>query len=450
MSHSRRDFLRTGAGAALGATAWELLAARLGLVGAYASTEAASDYRALVCVFLGGGNDPWNTVVNLDEYASYAQVRGSLALPQASLAPVQPLGGGLFGLHPGLQPLAALFSSGRLALVANVGTLARPLTRAEYLAHPEWRPPYLFSHSDQVRQWQGGSSAPLLPTGWGGRTGDQTGELNPPGAFPMVASISGAPLFGIGDASRPLELTSSGSVGLQGFSGSASSQIRYNALRQLLTLDRERTFVRAAGDVMTRAIRADQQLAAALAQAPALQTVFPATSIGNQLRMVARIVSVRQPLAVQRQIFFCSLGGFDTHSGQLASQADLLAQLGGALQAFHSATVELGVSEGVTTFTSSDFGRTYKPNGTGTDHAWGTCQLVLGGAVRGGRFYGQWPTLALGGPDDSGSSGRFIPTTSVDQFAATLARWYGLAAGDVPYVFPNLARFDPADLGFML
>jgi uncharacterized protein (DUF1501 family) len=265
----------------------------------------------------------------------------------------------------------------------------------------------------------------------------------------MISSISGAPLFGIGTATRPLELTSSGSVGLSGFSSSTSSQIRYNALRQLLTLDRDRTFVRAAGDVLGRAIGADQQLSQALAQAPALQTVFPNTNVANQLKMVARIISVRQTLQVQRQIFFCSLSGFDTHQGQLVSQQDLLTQVGAALAAFHQSTLELSVAHMVTTFTSSDFGRTLKPNGGGTDHAWGTCQFVMGGAVNGGRFYGQWPTLALGGPDDSGSSGRFIPTTSVDQFAATLARWYGLAAADVPSVFPNLSHFDPADLGFM-
>ncbi len=450
MSTTRRHFLRTGAGAALGATAFEALVARFGLVGAHASPAAAGDYKALVCVFLGGGNDPWNTVVHLDEYASYGQVRGSLALPQSSLVPIQPLGGGSFGLHPGLQPLAPLFAAGRLALVANVGPLARPLTRAEYLAHPDWRPPNLFSHSDQVQQWQSGSSAPVLASGWGGRTGDQTGELNPPGAFPMISSISGAPLFGIGESVRPLELTSSGSVRLEGFSSSSASQVRYNALRQLLTLDRERTLVRGAGDVLGRAISADQQLSAALAQAPALQTVFPSTTFGSQLRMVARILSVRQALDVQRQVFFCSLGGFDTHSGQLAVQTDLLSQLGAGLQALFAATQELGIAESVTSFTSSDFGRTFKPNGTGTDHAWGSVHLVLGAAVRGGRIYGQWPTLALGGPDDSGSSGRFIPTTSVDQLAATLARWYGLAEADVPLVFPNLARFDPADLGFML
>lgn len=449
MPTSRREFLRAGAGAALGASAWDALVARFGLVNAQTVPEAASDYRALVCLFLGGGNDPWNTIVNLDQYASYAQVRGSVALPQGSLVPIQPQSGGSFGLHPGLGPLAPLFAQGRLAVVANVGTLARPLTRPEYLAHPEWRPPNLFSHSDQVQQWHGGMSAPLLVTGWGGRTGDHTRELNLPTAFPMISSISGAPLFGIGTATRPLELTSSGSVGLSGFSSSTSSQIRYNALRQLLTLDRDRTFVRAAGDVLGRAIGADQQLSQALAQAPALQTVFPNTNVANQLKMVARIISVRQTLQVQRQIFFCSLSGFDTHQGQLVSQQDLLTQVGAALAAFHQSTLELSVAHMVTTFTSSDFGRTLKPNGGGTDHAWGTCQFVMGGAVNGGRFYGQWPTLALGGPDDSGSSGRFIPTTSVDQFAATLARWYGLAAADVPSVFPNLSHFDPADLGFM-
>jgi uncharacterized protein (DUF1501 family) len=249
---------------------------------------------------------------------------------------------------------------------------------------------------------------------------------------------------------RLYEMTPSGSVALSGFGGSASSQIRYNAMRTLLTLDRQPTFVRVAGDVVTKALDNDRLLTQALATAPPLVTVFPATGLGDQLRMVARLVSARAALGIKRQIFFVSLGGFDTHSAQLTVQAGLLTELADALAAFHAATVELGVDSMVTTFTGSDFGRAYSSNGLGTDHGWGSCHLVLGGAVRGGDFYGTWPTLALGGPSDSGTIGRFIPTIAVEEYAATLATWYGLPAVDLPAVFPNLGRFDTPNLGFLV
>jgi uncharacterized protein (DUF1501 family) len=207
--------------------------------------------------------------------------------------------------------------------------------------------------------------------------------------------------------------------------------------------------VRAAGDTVAKALDTDALVTQALALAPPVQTAFPTNTLGDQLRMVARIISARNLLGMHRQIFFVSLGGFDTHSGQVTAQQNLLAQMSDALAAFYAATVEMGVPNDVTLFTSSDFGRTYRSNGAGTDHGWGSCQLVLGGAVKGGDFVGRWPTLAIGGPDDSGSLGRFIPTTSVDQYAATLAKWYGLPAGDVMTVFPNISHFDTADLGFL-
>lgn len=450
MSLSRRAFLRRGTCAALGASALASTLTRLGTLSAHADELPATDYRALVCVFLFGGNDSWNTVVDLDNYAGYAAARGTLALPQAALRPIQPGNDTRrLGLHPSLAEFEALFGSGKLAILSNVGALVAPITRADYLAHPELRPANLFSHSDQIFQWQSGGSAPALPTGWGGRVGDHTLDLNGDAAFPMIVSLSGAPLFGTGTSVRPLELTNSGSIPLSGFSSSATSQTRYTALRQLLTLGGKRPFVAAAGATVARAIDSDQRLSAALASAPALQTVFPTGSLADQLKLVARCLSVRQALSVQRQIFFVSLGGFDTHANQLTTQATLLTQLSQALGAFQAATEELGIGPQVTTFTHSDFSRTYRSNGSGSDHAWGACHFILGGSVRGGALYGRWPTLALAGPDDSGSSGRFIPTTSVDQYTATLARWYGLPSTDVPAVFPNLGRFDNADLGFM-
>jgi uncharacterized protein (DUF1501 family) len=455
MSASRRDFLRRAGCAALGASAAAATLDRLGLVCAHAQSALdagrlpGEDYRALVCLFLNGGNDSWNTLVDLDNYASYASVRGALALPSASLVPAAvPSHGRAFGLHPGLAPLQPLWQAHSLAVVCNVGSLVQPLTRAEYLAHPELRPPNLFSHSDQIAQWHTGAATPL-GTGWGGRLGDHTLAHNGASTFPMAVSLSGSPLFGTGVVVRPYQITPQGGVGLAGFSTSATSQIRFNALRQILTLDREHVFVRAAGDVVGGAIASNDLLTQALAAAPPLVTTFPATSLGDQLRMVARTISARSWLGARRQMFFCSLGGFDTHSGQAATQASLLTQVAQAMAAFYAATQELGVAAQVATFTHSDFSRTLKFNGSGTDHAWGACHFVMGGSVLGGDFYGTWPTLALGGPDDSGSSGRYIPTVAVDQFTATLALWYGLPVEDLTAVFPFIGRFDTPNLGFM-
>ena len=458
MPASRREFLRRGGCAALSASAFVASLTRFGVVNALAQHHhhhhvplTATDYRALVCVFLAGGNDAWNTIVNLDEYAAYAATRATIALPSGGLLPIRPPSDGRsFGFHANLSGLHALWTQQKLAVLCNVGTLIEPLTRAQYLSTPALRPPNLFSHSDQVYQWQTGIAAPPLTTGWGGRTGDRTLTLNGTALFPMIVTLAGATVFGTGVVARAFEMTPQGTVALAGFSGSANSQIRFTAMRDLLRLDRDVTFVRAAGDTVNKALDTDALVTQALRDAPPLQTVFPVSTLGDQLKMVARLISARHLLSMQRQIFFVSLGGFDTHSGQLTAQGGLLTQLSEALGAFYAATVEMGVADDVTTFTNSDFGRTYRSNGPGTDHGWGSCQFVLGGSVRGGDFYGPWPTLALGGPDDSGSLGRFIPKVSVDQYAATLARWYGLPAGDLAAVFPNIGHFDAADLGFFV
>jgi uncharacterized protein (DUF1501 family) len=456
MPASRREFLRRGGCAALTASAFASALTRFGLVDALAQhhhhrvAPLATDYRALVCVFLAGGNDAWNTIVSLDDYASYATTRSSIALAQGSLLPIQPPSGGAFGFHPGLTGLHSLWTQQKLAVLCNVGTLIEPISRAEYLASPSLRPPNLFSHSDQVYEWQTGIAAPPLSTGWGGRTADRTLTMNGAAAFPMIVTVAGATAFGTGSVARAFEMTPQGTVALSGFSGSTNSQIRRTAMRDLLQMDRDVTFVRAAGDTVTKALDTDALVTQALNSAPPLQTVFPVGTLADQLKMVARLISARDLLGMHRQIFFVSLGGFDTHSGQLTAQDTLLTELSQALSAFYAATVEMNVANEVTTFTSSDFGRAYRSNGPGTDHGWGSCQFVLGGSVQGGNFFGAWPTLALGGPDDSGNIGRFIPKVSVDQYAATLATWYGLPASDLAAVFPNIGHFDTADLGFFV
>jgi uncharacterized protein (DUF1501 family) len=412
--------------------------------------NAASDYRALVCLFLFGGNDGNNTVLPYDDYASYQKVRGaSLYLAKDSILKIAaPSQGAAFGLHPALVELQSLYNRGNLAVLANVGTLVQPLTRAEYLAGAP-RPDSLFSHSDQQGQWQSSivrSVDPVGQTGWGGRAADALSSLNS-GGFPMIISVSGIPLFTTGTQSRPLVPGS----GLQGFQSTLTSQARYQALRNLLTLDTDSRLVGGASAITSSAIDDTTTLNSALAHAPTLKTTFPNTALGKQFQQIAQILSVRSTLKMSRQLFFASLGGFDTHTDQINLQQTLLAEVSQAMSAFFDATVELGVADSVTTFTLSDFGRTFLPaSGGGTDHAWGNHHFVMGGAVRGGDFYGKYPTLALGGPDDSIGEGRWIPTTSVDQYGATLARWFGLDPAALPTVFPNIGRFSTSDLGFLL
>lgn len=449
MPRTRRQFLRD-AGCGLGAAAFLSTFDRFSrLEAAVTASNGAADYKALVCIFLYGGNDGNNVVIPYDDYASYAAVRGTaLNIPKDSLLKVNaPSQKAAFGLHPSLVEFQQLYGDGRLAVLANVGTLAAPITRGGYLAGAA-RPDSLFSHADQQNAWQSSvayANDTTARTGWGGRLADSTVSLNT-GTFPMVVSVSGVPLFATGVSARPLVPGS----GLAGFSSSAVSQARYSSLMRILRADNSTALVGAANSITGTGIDNVATLNSALGQIQPLKTTFPNTTLGAQLLEIAQVIASRDLLKLNRQIFFASLGGFDTHTAELSTQVTLLAEVSQAMAAFYNATVELGVAAQVTSFTLSDFGRTFLPaSGGGTDHAWGNHHFILGGSVKGGDFYGTFPNLALNGPDDASQEGRWVPTTSVDQYGATLAQWYGVAPQDLPAVFPYIGRFATNNLGFL-
>jgi uncharacterized protein (DUF1501 family) len=393
-------------------------------------------------------------------YANYLNIRkslgsGGLAIDQGSLLPItsktQQVGTTAFGLHPNLRELQTLFGNGQLALLANVGTLLAPTTRAEVRAGTQALPANLFSHQDQQLQWQTSAPNSFGITGWAGRVADKVQPVfNASALFPPITTVAGSAIFCTGQQTQPYAIIPGTTSALNGFDSSASSAARLQALQQLLTFDTGISLIQSASSITSASVADSQTLSTALASAGSLATVFPKTGLGSQLLQVAQILKVRSALGLSRQIFFCSLGGFDTHTNQIPSQQALFSQLSPAMNAFYNATVELGLAQQVTSFTMSDFSRTFQPaSGGGTDHAWGGVQMIMGGAVLGGDIYGALPTFALGGPDDSGSNGRWIPTTSIDQYGATLASWFGVQAPDLPTIFPNLSSFAAPKLSFL-
>lgn len=434
----------------------------------------AGDYQALVCVFLYGGNDGLNTVVPTDSarYAQYASVRRGLALPAASLLP---LAGIDYGLHPSLAALAPAWAAGHLAPVFNVGTLARPLTKAQFRALPESSPELpasLYSHSDQQIEWEVGHTNPLTRSGWGGRASAALGTANP------VISVAGSARFGLTEAVSPLVLPGEPDVfGAYVLTPEAQQyapmQARRDALNALYAAGQDNELAEAYAAMQRDAFAVSERLGGLVAVEPggtgavaAIDAAFASltdgeggftTGLAGQLYQIAKLIAGNATVGGNKQIFFAALDGFDTHASQLVAgapttgtHANLLRELGDALGAFYNAMAALQLGDAVTTFTQSDFGRTFAPNNsTGTDHAWGNTQLVLGGAVNGGRSHGRYPELALGGPDDVGVDswelhGRWIPTTSVSQYAATLLGWFGASDAQLDAVLPQLANFGAA------
>ena len=492
MKETRRDFLKKTGGCALGMVSLATQMHHLGAMSAMAqrvlddqANSPDAGYKALVVLYFQGGNDGNNMIIpnhgdaSISNYAAYSAARSTqgLAFNQAQLAGTQimvpRLGNLAYAMHPNLGPqtqngttivnngIHELWGIGKLGAVVNVGNLVRPLTKAQYQSSLFQKPYQLFSHSDQVSQSQTANAARKIATGWGGRVSDKmTSTDNPGGLIPMITSINGAQLFTSGQTTLPLAIADSntplsGVLNPVGFTntGGPARLTAFNALR---TLDRSSNYVAAASNVTQAAMDANNSLATA----PDVTTQFPNTSLGRELKQVARLIKDSTALNVSRQIFYVQVGSFDTHTSQINGQGGLLTQVGQAMRSFWDELGVQGMQNNVTTFTLSDFCRTFNPAGSGaivgTDHAWGNHMWVMGGSVLGGDFYGSlrpdgtgnyYPTLTFAGPDDSDTGttarGRWIPTTSVDQYAAVLAKWYGLPqdAATLATVFPNLSNF---------
>jgi len=458
---SRRAFVRQSCCAAVGSTGILSALGQLRMMAAVAgdsrapttAAAVAPDYKALVCLFLQGGNDGSSLIVPTGgtDYTAYAAARGDLAVSQSNLLPLTPrryAEGRTYGLNSSAAELHTLFNQGKVAALANVGMLVRPTTLADYRAGNNL-PPQLFSHSDQLLQWQ--SSVPDKPfdTGWGGRLADLLDAMNSNNQVSMSISLNGANSFQRGRSVNPYVVSQYGVNQINYFAPSGGV---YNAraagFKNVVANTQTNALAAAFGGITRESIDDGELLGAVLKTAPTLATRFSGTQTAARLAMVAKLISVSQALGLRRQVFFVQLGGWDMHGSQASAYGPLLAELSGAMKSFYDATVELGVANQVTTFTASDFGRTYTPNASGTDHGWGNHQLVMGGAVQGGDIYGRMPSLVVNGPDDTGR-GRWIPTTSVDEYNATLATWFGVSAGNLSTVLPNIGRFAKPNLGFM-
>ena len=516
---TRRKFIRQAACAALGTAALTNTIRDLRFISAAMAQGTITDYKALVCIFLSGGNDANNLFIPTDptEYANYAIIRTPvLAIPNTDGGPATALAlntlnsdGHTYGFHPACPELQGMFNgtpvavngntnNGKLAALFNTGTLVYPLTKAEYNAGSVARPPQLFSHSDQVTQWQ--TSIPDRPpaTGWGGRCADLLDTVNPrngnAAVLSLAISLAGANTFEVGGVVQQYSVSTNGVVSLS-LPGPATTA-RQAAFNSILGIDelQANLLLQNYALALDHSLATGSGLSASLANSPLLAsyfniaTNFPSIVVPNggptfasglmsQLKMIAKIIdagyrsAAQGGLEMKRQIFFCQVGGYDTHTGQtnnagvqnptpaqviLGSQANLLAELSQSINAFQAAMHKIGLQyndpdfeKRVTSFTNSDFGRTFPSNALGSDHGWGSHHIIAGGAVNGQRTFGRWPALAVGGPDDT-STGRWIPTTSVDQFAATLAKWFGVTPSNMGVVFPNLGRFAVPDLGFMV
>jgi uncharacterized protein (DUF1501 family) len=416
-----------------------------------AAAQSVSDYKALVCLFMFGGNDGNNLLIPYETagYNQYATIRSNLTLAHDSLLPISPTntGGTRYGLHPAMRGLQTLFNQNKAALLANIGPLVTPTTKAQWEARSVPLPRNLFSHSDQQAQWQSAVVDQAPSNGWGGRIMERQLASNQVNRGHGVISVAGGNLWETGDSSLlAYKVSAAGNFGFDFYNPNGSDPLT-QAINQTLNETRSHVLDNAWLSVVARSLDNQRILSNAL-NAQTLSTTFPDTDLGRQLKMIARLIAARTSLGLPRQTFFCSIGGFDTHGDeQLQRQNELLTEIDQAVSAFYAATEELAVAQSVTLFSASDFGRTCQSNGQGSDHGWGNHHFVVGGGVAGKQLVGTFPQLVLNGADDVGN-GVWLPTTSIDQLGATLGKWMGVSPTDLAAIFPHLVNFQP-DLGFM-
>jgi uncharacterized protein (DUF1501 family) len=453
---SRRAFLRRSAQLGLAGVAAPFVTS-LGAIGE-AAAATASDYKALVCIFLYGGNDYANTLPPYDaaSYALYQAQRSNIALTRDSLAataltPTNSLGGRQYAMAPAMASLLPVFNAGKMAVALNVGTLVQPTTKAQYTAASVPLPPKLFSHNDQQSYFQA-SSPEGATSGWGGRIGDLFESGNGTATLTCI-NASGNAVYLAGKQAIQYAIGTNGPTALINNATSLyGSTTAASTLRTLMTASSSNILANEHGKVSSRALSLYSQVSSALTSAPAANfPLFPTTNpLALQLRIVAQMISVSQALSAKRQVFFVSLGGFDMHENLAAAHPTQIGLVADAMRAFYDTTVSLGVSNQVTAFTASDFGRTLVSNTSGADHGWGSMHFVMGGAVNGKKIYGTPPAIGNGTADDVGQ-GRLVPTISVDQYASTLASWFGVSTSDMATVLPNIGNYNPStwNLGFV-
>jgi uncharacterized protein (DUF1501 family) len=487
---TRRDFIRRAACAAVGTAAMTSAIRDLRFMNAaVAQSNVKNDYKALVCIFLQGGNDSNNLIIPTTsiQYNKYANTRTPiLAIPQSALLNLtgytDPTGN-TFGLHPSCPELQTLFGESKLAFLFNTGTLVKPINRTQYLNGSVAKPPQLFSHADQQTQWQ--TSVPDQPptTGWGGRCADLMNSVLPSAPISLMVSLAGANTFEIGNILQQYSVSTSGAISLSlpTTPGGGANTNRLPTLLNILGLPYTNLQSQAYAGVAEQAINTGVLLNDAISNTAATNywsNSFPVkitppeggaaftSALSPQLQMIARLIAAgnttvaKGGFGMNRQIFFCQVGGYDLHTGQtdysantpnnvlIGAHTNLLAELSQCMYAFQRAMEQLGLSNKVTSFTASDFGRTFPSNGQGSDHGWGSHHMILGGAVKGGSTYGAFPDLTINGTNDT-STGRWIPTTAIDQYFATIATWFGVDPGNLSTVFPNIGRFPTSNLGFV-
>lgn len=442
---NRRHFLGQASCAAVTATPMLSTLLNLKLVNNSSAATSSDDYKALVCIFLAGGIDSHNTLVPSDpeSYAAYTRARSDLALAKESLLPLNgSLGGKTYGLHATMKEVQSMYNAGELSFVANVGTLVEPTDLRGFENGSSKLPLGLFSHSDQIMHWQTSVPDARAPYGWAGRVADLIDDTYNKSDVSMNISLSGSNFFQAGERTVSYEVSpnGNGSIQLNGFGSDPAIQaLSKTAVKNLMDLEYKNVFKSTFAKKNKESIEVSDQFANAIAGS-SVSTAFSPTQLSQSLKMISRTIKSHQKLGMKRQTFFVLYGGWDHHEELINNQNTMLPIVSQAMGEFNQSMKEIGMSKNVTTFTSSDFARTLSSNGRGSDHGWGGNHMVMGGAVKGGRIFGDYPNLAPGNPLDTGR-GRLIPTLSTDEYFAELALWFGVSKADLPQIFPNLSRF---------